>query len=143
GWQLEGWKPSALQTSQRAGHDYVLGEALKTWQWWALWMLLFLNTCAGIAVISQEAPIFQELTKVSAVVAGGMVGIASLGNAAGRVFWAWVSDLITRMRETAGSYSGALHVIAVVMAISILLPILMRPPRASVTAVAAPQKKFA
>jgi CheY-like chemotaxis protein len=81
GWQLEGWKPSALQTSQRAGHDYILGEALKTWQWWALWMLLFLNTCAGIAVISQEAPIFQELTKVSAVVAGGMVGIASLGNA--------------------------------------------------------------
>ena len=96
GWHLEGWKPSALQTSQRAGHDYILGEALKTWQWWALWMLLFLNTCAGIAVISQEAPIFQELTKVSAVVAGSMVGIASLGNAVGRVFWAWVSDLITR-----------------------------------------------
>src|SRR6201985_2420365 len=56
GWQLEGWKPSALQTSQRAGHDYVLSEALKTWQWWALWLLLFLNTCAGIAVISREAP---------------------------------------------------------------------------------------
>src|SRR5947208_15118792 len=59
-------------------------------------MLLFLNTCAGIAVISQEAPIFQELTKVTAVVAGSMVGIASLGNAGGRVFWSWVSDLITR-----------------------------------------------
>src|SRR6059058_2395996 len=214
GWQLEGWKPSALQTSQRAGRDYILGEALKTWQWWALWMLLFLNTCAGIAVISQEAPIFQELTKVTAVVAGSMVGIASLGNAAGRVFWAWVSDLITRrftflvmfvlqvllfwflpsitaaslmtivtfvvlmcygggfgtmpaftadyfgpknvgpiyglmltawsfasavgplfiarMRETAGSYAGALHVIALVMAISILLPVIVRPPRASV-----------
>src|SRR5216110_2689921 len=211
GWQLEGWKPSALQTSQRAGHDYILGEALKTWQWWALWMLLFLNTCAGIAVISQEAPIFQELTKVSAVVAGSMVGIASLGNAVGRVFWAWVSDLITRrftflfmfilqvllfwflpsitaaslmtivtfvvlmcygggfgtmpaftadyfgpknvgpiyglmltawgfasvfgplliahMRETAGSYRGALHVIAGVMTISAVLPILVRPPR--------------
>ena len=96
GWQLEGWKPTALQTSQRAGHDFVLSEALKTWQWWALWLLLFLNTCAGISVISQEAPIFQELTKVSAVVAGSMVGVASLGNAVGRVFWAWVSDLITR-----------------------------------------------
>src|SRR4029077_6661879 len=73
-----------------------LGEALRTWQWYALWLLLFLNTCAGISVISQEAPIFQELTGVSAVVAGGMVGIASLGNGVGRVFWAWVSDLITR-----------------------------------------------
>jgi OFA family oxalate/formate antiporter-like MFS transporter len=212
GWKPEGWSPNALQASQRAGHDFALGEALKTWQWYALWLLLFLNTCAGISVISQEAPIFQELTKVTAVVAGGMVGIASLGNAVGRVFWAWVSDLITRratfavmfvlqvllfwflpsittvavmtiitfvilmcygggfgtmpafaadyfgpknvgpiyglmltawsfasavgplliarMRETAGSYRGALHIIAVLMAISIAVPILVRPPRA-------------
>jgi OFA family oxalate/formate antiporter-like MFS transporter len=50
---------------------------------------------------------------------------------------------IARMRETAGSYAGALHVIAVVMAISILLPVIVRPPRASVAAGAAAQKKFA
>ena len=210
-WQPEGWTPSAKQTSQRAGHDFVLSEALKAWQWWALWLILFLNTCAGIAVISQEAPIFQELTGVSALAAGGMVGIASLGNGVGRVFWAWLSDLITRratfaimfiaqvllfwflpkitvpsvmttvtfvimmcygggfgtmpaftadyfgpknvgpiyglmltawsfasvfgplyiarMRETAGNYATALHVIAGVMVISILLPIIVRPPR--------------
>jgi len=225
GWKPEGWSPTARETSERAGHDFVLSEALKTWQWWALWLLLFLNTCAGISVISQEAPIFQELTKVSAVVAGGMVGVVSLGNAVGRVFWAWVSDLITRratffvmfllqvllfwflpnvasaslmtivtfvvlmcygggfgtmpaftadyfgpknvgpiyglmltawgfasafgplfiahMRETTGSYSGALRVIAGVMAVSTLLPLLVRPPRPSVTTGAAPQKKFA
>src|SRR2546428_10505054 len=96
GWKPEGWSPTASQTSQRAGHDFVLTEALKTWQWYALWLLLFLNTCAGISVISQEAPIFQELTGASAIVAAGMVGLASIGNAVGRVFWAWVSDLITR-----------------------------------------------
>src|SRR5246127_736232 len=211
GWKPEGWAPTTLQASQRAGHDFVLSEALKTWQWYALWLLLFLNTCAGISVISQEAPMFQELTGASAVVAAGMVGLASIGNAAGRVFWAWVSDLITRratfavmfvlqvlffwflpsiatvslmtiitfvilmcygggfgtmpafaadyfgpkndgpiyglmltawsfasafgplfiahMRESAGSYGHALHLIAVLMAISILLPILVRPPR--------------
>ena len=211
GWQPEGWTPTEKEVSQRAGHDFVLSEALKTWQWWVLWLILFLNTCAGIAVISQEAPIFQELTGVTAVVAGGMVGVASLGNGMGRVFWAWLSDLITRratfavmfifqvalfwflpsitmssvmttitfiilmcygggfgtmpafaadyfgpknvgpiyglmltawgfasvfgplliahMRETAGSYRGALHLMAGVMAISTLLPILVRPPR--------------
>jgi OFA family oxalate/formate antiporter-like MFS transporter len=37
--------------------------------------------------------------------------------------------LIAYMRETAGSYRGALHVIAGVMAVSTLLPILVRPPR--------------
>ena len=218
GWKPEGWSPTASQTSQRAGHDFLLSEALKTWQWYALWLLLFLNTCAGISVISQEAPIFQELTGASAIVAAGMVGLASIGNAVGRVFWAWVSDLITRratfavmfvlqvllfwflpsvatvtlmtivtfvvlmcygggfgtmpafaadyfgpknvgpiyglmltawsfasavgplliahMRETAGSYRGALHIIAGVMAVSTLLPILVRPPRASRTATA-------
>jgi MFS transporter, OFA family, oxalate/formate antiporter len=61
-----------------------------------LWLILFLNTSAGISLISQEGPIFQELTGVSAIVAGGIVGIASLGNGVGRVFWAWASDLITR-----------------------------------------------
>jgi OFA family oxalate/formate antiporter-like MFS transporter len=96
GWRPAGWAPTASQTSQRAGRDYTLGEALKTWQWYALWLLLFLNTFAGISVISQEAPIFQELVGVSAIVAASMVGIASIGNAFGRVFWASVSDLITR-----------------------------------------------
>jgi OFA family oxalate/formate antiporter-like MFS transporter len=211
GWKPQGWTPTATETSHRAGHDFTLSEALKTWQWWALWMLLFLNTCAGISIISQEAPLFQELTGVTAVAAASMVGLASIGNAAGRVFWAWVSDSITRratflvmfvsqillfwflpdittaslmtiaafvvlmcygggfgtmpafaadyfgaknvgpiyglmltawgfasvfgplliahMRETAGSYRGALHVIAGIMAISALLPILVRPPR--------------
>jgi OFA family oxalate/formate antiporter-like MFS transporter len=96
GWRPEGWTPTASQTSQRAGRDYTLGEALRTWQWYVLWLLLFLNTVAGISIISQEAPLFQELVGVSAVVAASMVGLASIGNAFGRVFWAWVSDLISR-----------------------------------------------
>jgi OFA family oxalate/formate antiporter-like MFS transporter len=95
-WKPQGWAPTASETSHRAGHAYTLSEALKTWQWYALWLLLFLNTCAGISIISQESPIFQELTAVTAVAAAGMVGLASIGNAVGRVFWAWVSDLITR-----------------------------------------------
>jgi OFA family oxalate/formate antiporter-like MFS transporter len=96
GWKPTGWIPSATQTAQRAEMDYTLGGALRTWQWWALRTLLFLNTSAGISIISQESPMFQEIAKVGAVVAGGMVGIASIGNALGRVFWAWVSDTITR-----------------------------------------------
>jgi MFS transporter, OFA family, oxalate/formate antiporter len=96
GWKPEGWSPTATEVAQRAKRDYTLGEALASWQWWALWLLLFLNTTAGISVISQEAPLFEELARVSALVAAGMVGVASLGNAFGRVFWAWASDVITR-----------------------------------------------
>jgi OFA family oxalate/formate antiporter-like MFS transporter len=210
-WKPEGWAPTPSESSHRAGHDYTLSEALKTWQWYALWLLLFLNTCAGISVISQESPLFQELTAVTAVTAAGMVGVASIGNAVGRVCWAWVSDLITRratfvtmfvtqaflfwffpniataslmtivafvvlmcygggfgtmpafaadyfgpknvgpiyglmltawgcasafgplliahMREGDGSYRGALHIIAGVMAVSVILPIVISPPK--------------
>jgi len=104
GWKPLGWAPSALQSTQRAAADYTLAGALKTWQWWALWLLLFLNTSAGISIISQEAPIFQELTKATAIVAAGMVGIVSIGNAVGRVFWAWVSDILTRRWTFAGMF---------------------------------------
>jgi MFS transporter, OFA family, oxalate/formate antiporter len=96
GWTPSGWTPSATQTAQRAKVDYTLGSALARWQWWAMWLLLFLNTSAGISLISQEAPIFQKLTAASAAVAAGMVGVVSIGNSVGRIFWAWVSDSITR-----------------------------------------------
>jgi MFS transporter, OFA family, oxalate/formate antiporter len=211
GWKPEGWIPSATQAVQRASVDYTLGGALRTWQWWALWTLLFLNTLAGISIISQESPMFQEIAKVSAVVAASMVGIASIGNAVGRIFWAWISDAITRrwtfvtmfllqmglfwilpgissavilavlafiilmcygggfgtmpafaadyfgsknvgpiyglmltawgcasafgplliahMRQSSGSYSGGLHVIAGIMVVSVILPILVSPPK--------------
>ncbi len=212
GWKPAGWVVSATQKAQRATKDYTLGEALKTWQWWALWALLFLNTSAGISLISQESPLFQEIAKASVIVAAGMVGIVSIGNAVGRIFWAWISDVLTRrwtlavmfllqvglfwilpgitsvlvltavsfiillcygggfgtmpafaadyfgsknvgpiyglmltawgsasafgplliahMRQASGSYASGLHVIAGIMAVSIVLPILVSPPKA-------------
>jgi len=96
GYAPAGWAPSASVTAQRSARNFTLVEALGTWQWWALWTILFLNTSAGISLISQESPVFQELAKVTAIVAAGMVGIVSIGNAVGRIFWAWVSDLLSR-----------------------------------------------
>ncbi len=96
GWKPEGWTPKPSVAAQRSATDYTLFTALGTWQWWALWLLLFLNTTAGISLISQEAPIFHEIAKVNAIAAGVMVGVASVGNAFGRVFWAATSDFLTR-----------------------------------------------
>ena len=106
GWRPEGWVSTASQASQRSSRDYTLGEALRTWQWWALWLLLFLNTSAGISVISQESPLFQELARVSVAAAAGMVGVASIGNAFGRVLWAWASDSITRRATFVAMFLG-------------------------------------
>jgi OFA family oxalate/formate antiporter-like MFS transporter len=59
-------------------------------------MLLFLNTTAGIAIISQAAPMAQEITNVDATQAASLVGIISIANGAGRLIWAWLSDAIGR-----------------------------------------------
>ena len=96
GFAPAGWKPSAAQTKQRAARDYSLGEALGKWQWYALWTMLFLNTSAGISIISQAAPMAQEITHVTAAVAAGMVGIISIANGSGRFLWAWLSDAVGR-----------------------------------------------
>jgi OFA family oxalate/formate antiporter-like MFS transporter len=37
--------------------------------------------------------------------------------------------LIAHMRQSSGSYTSGLHVIACIMAVSIILPILISPPR--------------
>ena len=44
----------------------------------------------------QASPIFQELGKASSAYAAGLVGVISIANGLGRVFWAWISDVTTR-----------------------------------------------
>jgi MFS transporter, OFA family, oxalate/formate antiporter len=99
GWTPEGWEPPEEEeegTSERSGVDYDLGGALKTWQWFALWALLFLNVTAGIAIISEADPIAQEVSGVAPWLAAWLVSIISIANGAGRFLWAWLSDAIGR-----------------------------------------------
>ena len=96
GYAPPGWRPAASRQNQRAASDYTFKEALRTWQWYALWGILFLNTTAGISIISQASPMAQEISHVTAGVAAGVVGIISIANGSGRFLWAWLSDYIGR-----------------------------------------------
>ncbi len=96
GYRPDGWQPPVAQSGTRAARDYTLREALSSWQWYALWAILFLNTCAGISIISQASPMAQEMTRASAAAAAGLVGIISIANGSGRLLWAWLSDFIGR-----------------------------------------------
>ncbi|MDP8972503.1 MAG: OFA family MFS transporter [Actinomycetota bacterium] len=96
GWKPEGWEPEEEESSERSSVDYDLGDALKSWQWYALWGILFLNVTAGIAIITEAAPMAQEIAGVDAFVAAGLVSIISVGNGIGRFVWAWFSDAIGR-----------------------------------------------
>lgn len=96
GYRPPGWVPTAVQQKQRAAQAYTLQDALGSWQWYGLWTVLFLNVTAGIAIISQAAPMAEEITRVSAAGAAGLVGIISIANGAGRFLWASLSDFIGR-----------------------------------------------
>jgi OFA family oxalate/formate antiporter-like MFS transporter len=95
GYAPAGYNPAASQPG-RSASDFTLRQALGTWQWYALWLTLFLNTTAGIAIISQASPMAQEISGVSAATAAGMVGLISIANGSGRFLWAWFSDAVGR-----------------------------------------------
>jgi OFA family oxalate/formate antiporter-like MFS transporter len=98
GWKPAGWEPTGTVAQAASTYDFSVGQAMRTTQFWMLWLMLFLNVSAGIMIISQASPMAQQLVHMTPVAAAGMVGLISIFNGAGRVFWAWVSDSIGRAR---------------------------------------------
>ncbi len=94
GYRPVGWTPA--QAAHSADSNFTFGAALKQWQWYALWALLFLNVIPGAAIISVASPMAQDIAKVTVSVAAGLVILNSIANAAGRFVWAWLSDAIGR-----------------------------------------------
>src|SRR3954451_4893588 len=98
GWRPAGWQPTGTVAKAATTSDFTVQEAMRTPQFWMLWLMLFLNVSAGIMIISQASPMAQQLVHMTPVAAAGMVGLISIFNGAGRVFWAWVSDYLGRAR---------------------------------------------
>ena len=94
GYAPAGFQPSSVRGS--AAPDFTLSQALGAWQWYGLWLTLFLNTTAGIAIISQASPMAQEISRVNAAAAAGLVGIIAIANGSGRFLWASFSDATGR-----------------------------------------------
>src|SRR5919206_264810 len=102
GYRVPGWEPKAAGPAVAGTRVYTLSEALRTPQWYMLTAILTLNVTCGIAFISQAADAAQEVAGVSALTAATLVGVLGLFNGGGRVFWAWLSDRIGRMRAFLG-----------------------------------------
>ncbi len=105
GWMPEGYDPDASHESDLVTNDNVsAANAIRTPQFWLLWIVLFCNVTAGIGILEQAAPMIQDFFRdgdrstVAAAGAAGFVGILSLFNMAGRFTWSATSDLIGRKR---------------------------------------------
>src|SRR4029079_5925768 len=75
GWRPAGWVPTGTVEKAASTVDFTVSEAMRTWQFWLLWAMLFLNVSAGIMIISQASPLAQQLANISPLQAAGMVGL--------------------------------------------------------------------
>ena len=116
GWYPRGWTPPANDRSKGmiTRQNVHLNQAWKTPQFWLIWGVLCTNVTAGIGVIAMASPMLQEVfgpkllglapgtamttVQKAALVASaaGLVGLISLFNSLGRIFWASLSDKIGR-----------------------------------------------
>jgi len=89
--------PAAAKKAPASVKDSVdLKGAVSMYQFYLLWLILFINVTAGIALISNLSPMAQSQIGLSAVTAGTLVFITSMFNGLGRIFWAALSDKIGR-----------------------------------------------
>jgi MFS family permease len=97
-WKPAGWTPPVVQNKMISQHHVHIDQALKTPQFYLLWLVLCMNVTAGIGVLGQASVMIQEVFKgsVTAAEAAGFVSLLSLFNMGGRFFWSSASDYIGR-----------------------------------------------
>lgn len=97
-WLPEGFNPDKdAKQHKMITRDHVhVNQAMRTPQFYFIWLVLFLNVTAGIALLEQASPMAQEMVGTSGAAAAGFVGVLSIFNMAGRFFWASTSDYIGR-----------------------------------------------
>jgi MFS family permease len=98
GWKPEGWTPSAKVNALITTHNVDVSGAMRTPQFYLLWIVLFCNVTAGIGILEDASPMIQDFFKghILAAAAGGFVGLLSIFNMGGRFFWASLSDFLGR-----------------------------------------------
>ena len=104
GWKPVGWEPPTedKQKSMITQHHVHIDEALKTRQFYQLWVILCFNVTAGIGVLGVAKTMMSEIFGstlphiVDAAFASTYVLMISLFNMIGRIFWASSSDYLGR-----------------------------------------------
>ena len=103
-WKPAGYAPPAKPNGMISSRSLNATEAIRTPQFYLLWVVLCTNVTAGIGILEQASPMIQDMfkgrlgakTAAAAAAAGGFVGLLSLFNMVGRFAWSSTSDKIGR-----------------------------------------------
>jgi OFA family oxalate/formate antiporter-like MFS transporter len=94
GWKPAGWIPVAARVGAM---EMPPSQMVKTWQFYALWIVYFLGTSVGLTAIGEATPLIKEMAKSNTLMtAGTALGIMSIFNGLGRLGWGSVSDRLGR-----------------------------------------------
>ena len=98
GWKPAGWAEPVHSGALITRENATPGSAIRTPQFWLLWVVLCFNVTAGIGILGQASAMIQEVFKgkITPSAAAGFVGLLSLFNMGGRFLWASLSDRIGR-----------------------------------------------
>lgn len=107
GWQPEGYVPANNAGKMITQNHVDADTAIKTKQFWLLWVMLCVNVTAGIAVLGQASPMIQEMFPdiITVESAALFVALLSFFNLIGRFLWSSLSDKIGR-KTVYGIYFG-------------------------------------
>lgn len=96
-------RPSAAPRAQAmiTTGNVLAKNAIKTPQFWCLWVVLCFNVTAGIGILEKASPMITDFFAgsahpMSATTASGFVALLSLANMVGRFVWSSTSDGIGR-----------------------------------------------
>jgi OFA family oxalate/formate antiporter-like MFS transporter len=104
----EGWVPAGIDPDavvETDSHGVIVAsdleqrtasEAIRTPQFYLVWLIVFVNVSAGIMLLSVASNMTQAITGASAGVAATVVGLLGLFNGAGRIVWSSLSDYLGR-----------------------------------------------
>jgi MFS family permease len=96
-WVPKGFDPAkATAKPMQTKGNVSVRNAIRTPQFWFLWVALFLNVTAGIGILENAAPMIQAYFGITAAAAAGFVGLLSIGNMGGRFIWSTTSDYLGR-----------------------------------------------
>ncbi|MBM3315005.1 OFA family MFS transporter [candidate division WOR-3 bacterium] len=111
GYRPAGWNPPQPAAGSAPKVDFTPGEMLRTGRFWLLWITYLAGCTAGLGVIMNAKFIWQsfEIGRLASQqplakavfdgisTAGALaVGLQSIFNAAGRIAWGKVSDVVSR-----------------------------------------------
>ncbi|TCP48571.1 nitrate/nitrite transporter NarK [Tamaricihabitans halophyticus] len=102
GWRPKGWRPEQAKSGKLIATGHVSANtALRTPQFWLLWIVLCFNVTAGIGILEKAAPMIVDFfanteAPLTVASAAGFVALLSLTNMLGRFVWSSTSDIVGR-----------------------------------------------